>query len=392
MDFIAYRFDCWPLKLNDNALFGNTEEEKIDGKANFEQRTNIIDGFFGDGDRNYRLGDGTTPVFKTGNDLVLRSYANKRSASDQELAAKAEWQRATILNDNTSTPRLPQEEETQRLIDKHYNGPQEGNTLQEDELPKLSKSAADNTYAARIIYHHDGVTVLRAQRQRKLKGENKDFQEVEYADNYVSSMAILVIRDDWQYLFVESTRHAFTHSTLAHIIESTLNRLLMTQYHVMLQVRPVRRLDDFWKAIDDKQRIGVGVKSLHFKFDYPNMPWPDELLGGRFKKMGLDLNAEADVTLKGHHGQPLKISTHPDERDKDIKSMAGYSCDKGNRMRMTFTDNSSLSFGYRSAENVSVTLPDALLDMQHNQSAHLFPKPVSEDIILKAKEVRGMNR
>ena len=37
------------------------------------------------------------------------------------------------------------------------------------------------------------------------------------------------------------------------------------------------------------------------------MPWPDDLLGGRFKRLGVDLNAEADIILKGQHGGDLLL-------------------------------------------------------------------------------------
>lgn len=69
---------------------------------------------------------------------------------------------------------------------------------------------------------------------------------------------------------------AFAPATLSYIIESTLNRLLMVQYHVMARVKPIRRLNDFWDFLDDKETRGSALKELHFKFGYPNMPWPDQ--------------------------------------------------------------------------------------------------------------------
>jgi hypothetical protein len=233
--------------------------------------------------------------------------------------------------------------------------------------------------------------VIRVQKKRELKGEDKDYRQIEYKENYVSSMVILVVRDNCQYVFVEAVRRAFAPATLSYIIESTLNRLLMVKYHVMAQVKPVRRLDDFWEFLFNKQTRGAALKKLHFKFDYPNMPWPDELLGGRFKRLGIDLNAEAEIILKGQHGQPLMLNTKSGERNPDINDMARYSCDKGNITTAHFFDGTKATFGYRQTGSVKVGLPNTLDNLQEHVASTLFPQQVSEDIILKANEVRRMN-
>jgi len=114
-------------------------------------------------------------------------------------------------------------------------------------------------------------------------------------------------------------------------------------------------------------------------------------LGGRFKRLGIDLNAEAEVLLKGQHGQPLRLNTKDGERDADINDMARYSCDKGNITTAHFCDGTKATFGYRQTGSVKVGLPDVLDNLQEHVSSTLFPQQVSEDIILRAKEVRRMN-
>ena len=42
---------------------------------------------------------------------------------------------------------------------------------------------------------------------------------------------------------------------------------------VMAQVKPVRRLDDFWEFLYNKQSRGAALKRLHFKFDFPNIQY-----------------------------------------------------------------------------------------------------------------------
>ena len=107
--------------------------------------------------------------------------------------------------------------------------------------------------------------------------------------------------------------------------------------------------------------------------------------------MGIDLNAEAEVILKGQHGQPLRLNTKDGERDADINDMARYSCDKGNITTAHFFDGTKATFGYRQTGSVKVSLPEVLDKLQEHMEPTLFPQQVSTDIILKANEVRRMN-
>lgn len=385
MDFYAYRFDCWPIEFEKRGLTGSDDE--IDGRKNFENRKEIIDGIFDEGDRTYLLGDGSQPPFKVGNELFLRRYKTKKIDEEDEAEENAERQRVKLEMEEASK-QLEAELEKKKAENAEKNIRE---VVEEEEVRKLPKSEGDSLYAGRVIYHHDGVTVIRVQKKRELKGENKDYKQIEYKENYVSSMVILVVCDGCQYVFVEAVRRAFAPATLSYIMESTLNRLLMVKYHVMAQVKPVRRLDDFWEFLFDKQTRGAALKKLQFKFDFPNMPWPENLLGGRFKRLGYDLNAEAEVILKGHHGQPLRLNTKDGERDADINDMARYSCDKGNITTAHFCDGTKATFGYRQTGSVKVNLPDVLDNLQEHVSSTLFPTQVSEEIILKAQEVRRMN-
>lgn len=380
MKFIAYRFDCCPIYLEDNELTATCEQ--IDGKANFERRKEIISGFFDEGDRNYSLSDGTRPPFKKGNDLKLRHYKAHRQLAGEWMAENAKRQLKAFMDechegegDNPVTVNLPQAP----------------TSISESELPKMAKCGSNKVYDARIVYHADGVTIMRVQKPQKLVGEDKQYKRKEYDDNYASSLVVLVVRDGYQYVFMEASKRVFTPSTLSTIIESTLNRLLMVKYHVMVQVRPVRKLSDFWKYIDDKRANGVGIKRLRFRFDYPNMPWPDDLLAGRFKKMGIDLEAKATVILEALPGQTLNLGSGEGDRNKEVNSMGAYSCDKGNLLTVTDTQNATSVFGYKQSGDVKVELPD---EAAHPQpSDDIFEQDsLANRIILKTKEVKTMNQ
>lgn len=94
MEFLAYRFDCWPIEFEKQELTGSDDE--IDGRANFENRKAIIDGFFEEGDRTYLLGDGSQPPFKVGNELFLRRYKTKKIDAEDEAEENAERQRVKL--------------------------------------------------------------------------------------------------------------------------------------------------------------------------------------------------------------------------------------------------------------------------------------------------------
>ena len=386
MDFFAYRFDCWPIEFENKGIMEGLAEE-IDGRANFENRKAIIDGFFAKGNRPYVLGDGTQPPFKVGNELFLRRYKTVKIDPEDEAEENAERQRVKLeMKEASAKLEAELEKKKEENAEKNIR-----EVVEEEEVRNLPKADNDSFYAGRVIYHHDGVTVIRIQKKRDLKGEDKDYNHIEYKENYASSMVVLVVRDNCQYVFIEAVRRAFAPATLSYIIESTLNRLLMVKYHVMAQVKPIRRLNDFWDFLDDKEARGSALKELDFKFGYPNMPWPDQLLDGRFKRLGIDLNAEAEVKLKGQHGQPLKLKNEKGERNPDVNDMARYSCDKGNITNASFYDGTKATFGYRQTGSVKVSLPNELDDLQEHMSSTLFPQQVSDDIILKAQEVRRMN-
>ena len=199
MEFVAYRFDCWPIEyIKQGLLIGS--DDQIDGKKNFENRKAIIDGFFDDGNRPYVLGDGTQPPFKVGNELFLRRYKTVKIDPEDEAEENAERQRVKL-------EMLEASKQLEAELEKKKEENAEKNireVVEEEEVKKLPKCDNDSLYAGRVIYHHDGVTVLRIQKKRELKGEDKNYNQIEYKENYVSSMVILVVRDNCQYVFIEA--------------------------------------------------------------------------------------------------------------------------------------------------------------------------------------------
>ena len=371
MDLIAFRFDCWPLHgitTGDEEL---DKQLKEDTDNNFDNRLDILDSLFGSAkDVHYKLGDGTQPPFKVGNDLILRTYRPSKITADEAI-----------------------EEEYSRLLaeGKLREAEKLKNVTEPGDYTKIPKAVYDEHIPARVIYDFDHAFVLRIQKKRPLEGEDKNYKTVIYKENYVSSLAVLIFKDGMQYLLVENTRKTYAPATIARYFEHTFNRLLMSHYHMMVTVNPIRRLSEFWDQMEGFIKLGHRIKSLRFKFDYPNMPWPDDLLGGRFKKLGRKLNAEAEVKFKGQHGQMLDIQTAEADRDPDINSMARYSCDKGNKAYAELDDKSVRTFGNKQAGTVAVYLPDKIGEVQENKNPEFFPVDYSQKVMEEARKLSIMN-
>lgn len=371
MDLIAYRFDCCPITLGTTAYKDMDEQIEKETKANFENRLDIIDNLFGsEKDVEYSLGDGTHRPFKTGSDLNLRRYKLKAVKQENTEEEEKEYAEALKSGDLAKAQKYLKEKEVADYL-------------------KIPKAVNDDTMAARVIYHQRGMTVLRVQKKRPIKGENKNYQTIEYNENYASSLVVLICMDGKQFILIENTRRTFAPATISLIMESTLNRLLMTEYHLMCTVNPIRRLSDFWALLNDQQQRGKAVMKLRFKFDFPNMPWNDQLLGFRFKGIGRDLEAEAEVIIKGHHGAPLRLNTKDGERNQEINDMMRYSCDKGNKAYAYYDDGSQTTFGNQQTGDVLVELPDELGTVQ--KSMTLFPVDQRQEIERVATDLKIMN-
>lgn len=371
MDLIAYRFDCWPLT---GITTGDPEldkELKEETDRNFKNRLDILDELFSSSEEvHYMLGDSTQPPFKVKNDLILRTYKTARVKVDEAV-----------------------EEEYGKLMAEGKL--REAEKLREVKEPgdytKIPKAVYDEHIPARVIYDFDHAFVLRIQKKRPLEGEDKNYKTVIYKENYVSSLAVLVFKEGMQYILIEDTRKTYAPATIARFFEHSFNRLLMSKYHMMCTVNPILRLSDFWKQLEGFIQLGHRIKSHLFMFDSLNMLWPDDLLGGRFKRLGKKLNAESEMVFRGQHGQMLDIQTKEEERDPDVNSMARYSCDKGNKAITELDDKSVHTFGYKQAGTVSVFLPDKIGEVQENKNPELFPEDYGQKVMEEARKLSMLN-
>lgn len=204
-----------------------------------------------------------------------------------------------------------------------------------DANPTDDKELTRPYLIAKMLYAHSGFYVM------KLQNVTMTTLEIDWKKssliNMPSCIVILANTEGRQLLLVESNRAFSKTKSVAKIFQDTLQALLAPQklnITFKAHYNPVK----FLEHVADKMKMGVGLKSVKFHFDYPNMADDVKLLAGYFKEFGQDMNAEMEYVLKGHHGQPLNID--PQAPSSHLESIIDYSGKTGNKMVASFMDKS----------------------------------------------------
>ena len=212
---------------------------------------------------------------------------------------------------------------------------------------------------ALVLYAREGFYVMRVQNKTLLSSERE--WEKRYDVNEPSCLVILANTYGRQLLLVEANG-AFGSSkkrstqAVCTIFEDTFKAMLMPQ-KLDVNFRPHYGTRDVWKCMMEKYDQGIALKSLYFEFDYPNMAEDARLLGGYFKKIGIDLNAAQEYKLKGHHGQPLNFDPRAKKRNPDIVSIVEYGGKTGNKQVHVFMDGTKMTFD---ADKLGISVLQAL--------------------------------
>lgn len=104
--------------------------------------------------------------------------------------------------------------------------------------------------------------------------------------------------------------HDFTLAKAAFTKERIMYRLPMTNYPMMGMVNLNCGMSDFRPVLNEQ-----------FQIRQFRMPWNDKLLGFRFRDIGRDLEAEAEVIIKEHHVTPLQPDIMEGERNRNLVSL-----------------------------------------------------------------------
>ena len=208
-----------------------------------------------------------------------------------------------------------------------------------DVKPTDDKELTRPYLIAKMLYAHSGFYVMTLQNVTMTTLEI-DWQRTSLI-NMPSCIVILANTEGRQLLLVESNKAFSKTKSVAKIFQDTLQALLVPhKLNITFKAHynPVK----FLEHVADKMKVGVGLKSVKFHFDYPNMADDVKLLAGYFKEFGQDMNAEMEYVLKGHHGQPLNID--PQAPSSHLESIIEYSGKTGNKMIASFMDKSKQEY------------------------------------------------
>ena len=308
MNFEAYNYQCSPLSLAKDLFTQEAQAYRAEALQAMEEHLEIIDRMLTADRMDYPAAAEMGVPFKEGNLLrLIRKKARRRKGVSDKLQAEL-------------------------------------------TRPYLK---------ALVLYAREGFYVMSVQNKTLLSSERE--WERRYDINEPSCLVILANTYGRQLLLVEANG-AFGSSkkrstqAVCTIFEDTFKAMLMPQ-KLDVNFRPHYGTTDVWKCMMEKYKQGIALKSLYFEFDYPNMAEDARLLGGYFKKIGIDLNAAQEYKLKGHHGQPLNFDPNEQKRNPDIASIVEYGGKTGNKQVHVFMDGTKMTFN---ADKLGISVLQAL--------------------------------
>lgn len=296
MKFEAYNYQCSPLSVEDGFFTKEAQEYREEALKAMDRHLEIIDEFMTTDKVDYPTGSGMATIpFKEGNVLrLIRKKVRKRKGVNDKIQAEL-------------------------------------------TMPYLK---------ALVLYAKECFYVLSVQNKTLLSKEKE--WEKQYDINEPSCLVIIANTEGRQLLLVEANG-AFGSSKkkstqgVCNIFQDTLKALLMP-HKLDVNFKPHYGTADVWDHLIEKYKMGIALKSLDFHFDYPNMAQDAQLLGSFFEEFGVELNAEMEYKIKGHHNQAINFDPREANRNPHLASIIEYGGDTGNKQIHTFMDNSKKSY------------------------------------------------
>ena len=140
---------------------------------------------------------------------------------------------------------------------------------------------------------------------------------------------------------VEDNQAFYDTKTVVKIFQDTL-RIMLRPRKLNITFRPHYNSTPFWQHMKSKYLKGIGLRSVKFYFDYPNMAQDAELLGTFLKEFSEEMNAESQYTITGQHGQSLNIN--PQKPDPNLASIIEYAGKTGNKLQVVYCDKSKYTY------------------------------------------------
>lgn len=222
------------------------------------------------------------------------------------------------------------------------------NARKRKNLSAADESELTRPYlVAKMLYAHSGFYVMTVQ-NRTIITREIDWQRTPMV-NMPSCIVIIANTEGRQLLMVENNGAFSKTGIVAKIFQDTFHALLLPE-KLHIDFKAHYDSSTFVQHLESKLQKGVSLKWLKFHFDYPNMADDARLLAGYFEEFGIEMNAEMDYTIKGHHKQPLNVDTK--NMSPHLESIIKYAGNTGNTLVSAYSDNSRQEFD---AKNVGIS-------------------------------------
>ena len=217
--------------------------------------------------------------------------------------------------------------------------------------PALQNALNSPYLRARLLYAEESFYVLTVQNKSIL---NKEINwEKSSMLNMPSCIVIIANTEGRQLLLVEDNQAFYDTKTVVKIFQNTL-RIMLRPRKLNITFRPHYNSTSFWQHMKKKYLKGIGLRSVKFYFDYPNMAQDAKLLGTFLKEFSEEMNAESQYTITGQHGQSLNIN--PQKPDPNLASIIEYAGKTGNKLQVVYCDKSRYTYD---AEHVGISSLEA---------------------------------
>lgn len=199
----------------------------------------------------------------------------------------------------------------------------------------LQNELSSPCLTARLLYAEEHFYVLTVQNKSTLK------QEINWKKssllNMPSCIVIIANTEGRQLLLVEDNKAFNNTKTVVKIFQDTL-RIMLRPRKLNITFRPHYNPTPFWKHLKKKYKEDIGVRSVKFHFDYPNMAQDAKLLGKFINDFSKEMNAASIYTMTGQNGQPLNID--PQNPNPNLNSIVEYAGKTGNKLQVVYCDKS----------------------------------------------------
>jgi hypothetical protein len=176
--------------------------------------------------------------------------------------------------------------------------------------------------SVRIDSSNNSAFVLSIASQRALTRETPDFR-VEQVDNWPHTVAIVLNREDEQYVAVQDRPSAFASTdTVINLIEKA-TRTSLAKAGLRVHFERMFHQSYFWSIVADyRDRITL----VGFDFVTPNMANISNTLSDTLKRLAKDTNtAESNLQLRSDPASALELRTD----DETVQGLVDYTSEGG---------------------------------------------------------------